>query len=176
MKRLMAGLVAGFAFVALTASTAQAQSAEIGGSFALQKWNSSWGDSARGVAVDFAKTVRRSGNSAIAVVADVSRTRFSGEETDTGFVGGVRFKFRTRETVSFFVQGTGGLVHWAEDDFGFGAFSGNDYVVGGGAGVQVKVNDRIDVKPIQFDLWLTPKYKGEYVARLAFGVVYKIGK
>ena len=110
MKRILTGILTSAALIALTAAPAAAQTTEVGMGFSLQKWNSGWGDAARGFSGEVSRTFSESGTTAIAVVGDLSWSRFSGEETDLGVMGGIRFKFMTNKKVSAFVQGTAGLM------------------------------------------------------------------
>jgi hypothetical protein len=77
--------------------------------------------------------------------------------------------------VAVFVQGTLGGMHWSADatDEFLGA-SGNDFIVGGGGGVQIRINDTFDVKP-QVDVWGANHGDGLMVRFLLGGVV-KFGK
>src|SRR5512140_130953 len=108
----MAGFVASTALIALAAAPAAAQTTEVSGAYAIQRWNSGWSDAAQGFAADVAQAFYRNKSVAIAAVGDFGWTRFSGLETDTSYIGGVRFKFLRDKTVSFFAQGTAGVVHW----------------------------------------------------------------
>jgi hypothetical protein len=175
VKQIAVGFLAGAALMTLTAAPAAAQTTEISGGYAIQKWNSGWSDAAQGFAADLAQALHRSNSVATSVVVDFGWTRFSGEETDTTFVGGVRFKFMRDKPVSLFVQGTTGLVHWSEDANGFVGMTGNDFMVGGGGGVQIRLNDKVDIKPFQIDWWVLPNDNNDVITRMMFGVVFKLG-
>ncbi len=176
MKRIMTSFLAGAALLALTAAPAAAQSTEVGGGFAIQNWN---GCCAYGFAADVAQAFYRSKNFSIAGVGDFGWTRFTGEESDSTVVGGVRFKFLRDRPVSLFAQGTTGMVHWSEDaTAGFSAASGNYYIVGGGGGVQIRLNEMIDIKG-QVDVWEANNsdiQDWDTIYRYTFGAVFKFGK
>lgn len=173
MRRIVFGLLAGAVALALTVAPASAQT-EVSGGFALADWN---GCCAYGFAADVSQPFYRNKRVAVSGVGDFGWTRFSGEETDTSFVGGVRFKFMRDKAVSFFAQGTTGVVHWSEDAFGpFQAMSGNDYVIGGGGGIQIRLTDTLDIKPFQIDWWVLPNDENDTIMRVTFGVAFKLGR
>jgi hypothetical protein len=167
----------GAALLALTAVPAAAQiEGSIG--YARQCWN---GCAANGLGIDFSAPIRSTDSTALSIVGDLGWTRFRDdgftEETDTTFVGGVRYKFLRDRRVNLFVQGTAGGVHWKENDI-FGGFSGTQFLVGGGAGVQFVLTDMFDAK-IQLDWWGTrdPDFEDwDLIRRLFIAIVFKLGE
>ena len=94
VKQMLKGLFIGAALLVLSARPAAGQ--DLCGGYALVNWN---GCCAHGFMVDYSHPVYEAGNINIEALADFGWTRFSGEETDTSFAGGARFRVLTR-TVS----------------------------------------------------------------------------
>jgi len=150
---------------------------EISGGFTLQTWNSGFGES-KGFAVDFARVVTRMGNHDVRVFADFARNRFTGEETDTSVVGGLRWRLYQDGRAGFFVHGSAGVVHWVEDpDPFFPTGSGNDLMFGGGGGVQFDLTRRLAARG-QVDFWMerdSDFHDWDLISRVYASVVIKLG-
>jgi hypothetical protein len=165
----------GTGLLVLLAAPAAAQSFEVGAGFAMVK--QSWNDCcAYGVGLDFAHAISASETRSISIVGDVSYLKFTSdpfEETDVPIVGGIRFKFLRNKRVSFFAQGTAGVMLWKDND----PDDGTDFIVGGGGGVQVRLTDLIDVKA-QVDVHADKLGGGGgwyNITRYLFGAVIKFG-
>jgi hypothetical protein len=171
------GILMGLALIGAMATPAAAQTSELGGGWIIQKWNSNWSDAAQGFGIDFAQAIKRTEGTAISAVGDFGWARFTGEEDDTSFVGGIRFRAFRNKPVSLFVQGTTGVMHWSEDAT-FGNASGNNYLVGGGGGAQFRLTDMLDIKA-QVDIWAAkdPDFDDwDQITRFLVGAVVKFGK
>lgn len=88
------------------------------------------------------------------------------------YMAGPRFAVR-RERFTFF---THALVGGATGRSGLSGFSDSNFALGGGAGLDINLGDRVALRAFQLD------YVGSFVdilennTRLAFGVVVKLGK
>jgi hypothetical protein len=143
---VVAGTVA---LLLLAAAPAAAQSRELAGGVTFQKWLAGWDDS-KGFAIDFAQTLRTTPHTAFALVADLGVNFFPDEETDIGITGGARLRFLPAHRVSPYAQATAGVMHWSET-FPIPE-TGNDPLLGGGAGVQLRLTARFGVKG-EYDFW-----------------------
>jgi len=161
------------AVLAVIASPAAAQNTEIGAGFALQysSWNGCCG---KGLGIDFAQTVIKKDTWSGAVVADFSWLKFTEadyNEKDTTIVGGFRVKFLRHKRVSFFAQGTAGVMPWTDSE----GDSAADLLIGGGGGLQVRLTDLIDARA-QFDIWANKDLDWYWFDRFLFAIVFKLGK
>lgn len=174
MKKIAALIVGTAAALIFSASPASAQPNAISAGFSCQKWNSDFCQS-KGFAVDFRHDIHTAPSTATSIVVDFGWNRFTDEETDTSFVAGVRETFMRENRVSFFAQGTAGIMHWKES-FPFDE-SGNDFLVGGGGGVIVNLTDMLGVVG-QLDFWGAHDRDADDwdpVTRLTIKVVWKFG-
>jgi hypothetical protein len=172
VKTLLAGALT---FVLLSAGPAAAQTRELAGGFSFQTWSPAWNNSF-GFAVDFAQALHTTPNTALSVVADLGVNFFPDDETDTSITGGVRQRFYRTKRFSPFVQGTAGVMHWSST-FPL-VETGNDPMVGGGGGVQIRITDTFDVKA-QYDVWRSWSSRYEewsWITRLYVGGVFKFGR
>ena len=171
MKNLLKGLFLGTALLALSATPAAAQ--DFSGGYALVNWN---GCCAHGFMIDYAHPVYKAGSINIEALADFGWTRFSNEETDTTYAGGARFRFLPNSPVPVFGQVTVGVVHWSEDAVsGFPAVTGNDFIIGFGAGTIIKATDVFGIKP-QVDWFILPQDNNDWFFRFSINAVIKVGK
>jgi hypothetical protein len=172
VKQMLKALFIGAALLVISAQPAAAQS-NVSGGFAVVNWN---GCCAYGFAVDFAHQVHATNNMALSVVGDFGWTRFSDEESDTTYVGGLRATFLKDTRVPVHAQVTFGGVHWSEDSFeGAPAFTGNDFIIGVGFGTIIKMTDMIGVKP-QVDWFFLPGEESDHFFRFSINAVIPIGK
>ena len=143
---MLKGLLFGAALLVLSARPASAQM--LSGGYALVNWN---GCCAHGFMIDFAQPIHKMGSHSLSAVGDFGWTRFSNEESDTTYAGGVRVGFLNDTKCPVYGQVTFGAVHWSEDV----GFSGNDFIIGVGGGVIIKVTNMIGFKP-QVDWFFLP--------------------
>jgi hypothetical protein len=175
VKNLLAGLAGTLFFVLVLPPPAAAQTRELAGGVSFQKWLSGW-DESKGFAVDFAQTLRTTPHTAFSIVADLGVNFFPNEETDTGLTGGARLRFLPAKRFSPFAQATAGVMHWSET-FPL-AETGNDPMVGGGGGVQIRLTGSFGVKA-QYDFWRSWSSRFEewsWITRLYVGGVYSFGR
>ena len=149
MNTVVVRLALALALSVSAAAPAAAQSRELAGGVTFQKWLAGWDDS-KGFAIDFAQTLRTTPRTSFALVADLGVNFFADEETDIGITGGARFRFLPSHRFSPYAQATAGVMHWSET-FPLPE-TGNDPLIGGGAGVQIRLTKRFDVKG-QYDFW-----------------------
>jgi hypothetical protein len=176
MTNKMATMLTGLALVVLGASPASGQTTEIGGGYAIQRWDTCC---QYGFAADVAQAVKSSPTWSVAVVGDFGWARMSGVETDTSYAGGMRVKFLRDRRVALFAQGTAGLMRSSIDAVSiYPAQIYNDFIMGGGGGAQVRLTARIDLKA-QMDVWAdyyADAKEWHRVTRFVLGAVVKFGK
>ena len=88
----------------------------------------------------------------------------------------MRQRFYRTKRFSPFAQGTAGVMHWSST-FPL-VETGNDPMVGGGGGVQIRLTDTFDVKA-QYDVWRSWSSRYEewsWITRLYVGGVFKFGR
>ena len=148
---MLKGLCLGTVFVLLSAMPAAAQ--DISGGYALVNWN---GCCAHGFMIDYSLPILRKGGVTMDGLGDVSWVRFSGEQSDTSYTGGLRFRLMPDKRVPVFGQVLAGVVHWKMDEFnGFPPLSGNDFIIGFGGGTVIKATKMLGIKP-QVDFFVLP--------------------
>jgi hypothetical protein len=131
-------------------------SATVGFGYARLNWN---GCCADGFMIDGSYDLFKTRRFALAVMGDLSRVRFGGDdrETDLLLLTGVRGHFERDRRINFIGHFTAGVVRWREDPDPIfptllpGA-SGTEPMVGGGAGVLYNAIEMLGVK-IQWDFW-----------------------
>jgi hypothetical protein len=79
-------------------------------------WHFSEGNYPVGLYVDASKTLSHGSKNPLAVVGEFGLHHASGD-TATTFMGGARMGFGGTDTVTPFVQGLAGLVHWGSNNF-----------------------------------------------------------
>src|SRR5262245_26317326 len=168
VKQTLKALFFGAALLLLSAKPASAQ--DLSGGYALVNWN---GCCAHGFMVDYAHPIYSTHGFNFEALVDFGWTRFSGEETDTTFGGGTRFRFLPNSRVPVFGQVAFGVVHWAEDD-ALGGFSGNEFSIAFGGGTIFKATDKIGIKP-QVDFFVLPG-DDDWFFRFTINAVIKVGK
>lgn len=165
MNRIVRSVLAGLALAFVMAAPAGAQ--ELGGGVTVQNWNGN----SKGFGIDFTMPFKRGDGHTLGVVVDFARNRFTDEETDVSFAGGVRMKFTRNSNFTPFAQFLVGVMRWDEDN----GFDGSESLFGPGGGIQVRITDRVDVKG-QFDVfWVSNLEDTDVVKRGWFGVVVKLG-
>lgn len=147
--------------------------ATVGGGYARLYWN---GCCANGIMVDFAYDVYKHPDFAVSLMADFSRTKFSGAETeiDRTYTGGVRVLLLRGRRINATVQGAAGVVDFAEDD-GFTSETGTQPLVGFGAAFLYNMNEYLAFR-LQGDWWRTKNGGAwEPVSRMTLGAVFRFG-
>jgi len=168
VSRLIKSGLVSLALLLLAAAPAAAQT-EIAGGFTSLTWN---GCCAKGFAADVNFNVRgeQRDASALAVVVDFGVNRWPQHEWDTFVTGGLRWKMARRGRLMVFAQAEAGFAKWNED----AGFHGSGLLVGGGAGVDIRIDDASSVKG-QFDVWSYPT-DSDILTRLYFAYVRRLGK
>ena len=170
---MIAKCIAAMTLLLVVAAPAAAQTNELGGGFACQEWLSGFCD-AKGFSVDFARAVHTAPATAMSIFGDFGWTRFTGIEDDMTFVGGVRERFFRTSRISPFAQASAGIVYWTPKDTFY--TSGTDFIVGGGGGVQYRINDHFDAKA-EINFWgAMGDDNWDLITRFSAGGVYKFGK
>jgi outer membrane protein with beta-barrel domain len=170
-------LMGAIALLVLTAAPAKAQNMWVSGGYTAQQWGSggNWND-AQGYGLDFGYKIHKTSKTAGAAFVDFSQNQWDKnivDEKDTSIVGGFREIFFTNKMIQPFAHASIGDLHWMVNN---PDFSGNDLILGGGAGVQVNFHKNVGAKA-QWDFW-KPREDGEWsdpIYRWTFAVVYMWG-
>jgi len=161
------------AILMLMAAPAAAQNMEVGGTFSCLKWHSGFCDG-KGFAVDFGQVVHKAPTTALSIIGDLGWNRFPEIEDDLSIVGGVRERFLRTSRISPYAQATAGAMLWSPTSSLYP--SGTDFLIGGGGGVQVRLNAMFDAKA-EFNVWGSVN-DGDWdtITRFTVGGVFKFGK
>lgn len=173
MTRTIAAFAGALTLLLVTAQPASAQSNQLGGGFSCQKWLSGFCES-KGFSVDFAHEIHTAPTTGMSIFGDFGWNRFTGIEDDMTFVGGVREHFFRTSRISPFAQFSAGAIHWTPRDTFYA--KGTDFIVGGGGGVQYRINAQFDVKA-ELNFWGAQGDEGwDTITRFSAGGVWKFGK
>jgi hypothetical protein len=172
VKRTAAIVLGAVAILTVMAAPAAAQKMEAGGAFSCVDWNSGFCDG-QGFAVDFGLVVHKAPTTALSIIGDLGWSRVASFEDDLSIVGGVRERFMRTARISPYAQVTTGAMRWKPTS----AFDapGTDFMIGGGGGVQVRLNDMFDAKA-EFNFWRSVN-DGDWdtITRFTAGGVFKFG-
>lgn len=173
MNKTAARFLGAAAILMLMAAPAAAQNMEVGGTFSCLKWHSGFCDG-KGFAVDFGQVVHKAPTTALSIIGDLGWNRFPEIEDDLSIVGGVRERFLRTSRISPYAQATAGAMLWSPTSSLYP--SGTDFLIGGGGGVQVRLNAMFDAKA-EFNVWGSVN-DGDWdtITRFTVGGVFKFGK
>ena len=172
VKRTTVMILGAAAILMAVPAPAAAQKMELGAAFSCLAWNSGFCDG-KGFAVDFGQVVHKAPTTTLSIIGDLGWNRFPDIEDDLSIVGGVRERFLRTARISPYAQATAGAMFWSPKSSFYA--SGTDFLIGGGGGVLVRLNDMFDAKA-EFNVWGSLN-SGDWdtITRFTAGGVFKFG-